>query len=237
MGRPGAWFDTDRRTVHAPAQRGQEGLRGLPDRGRPLAGPDGHGRGRAGSGRRGRPRVGGALLRPAGRRPRDPALERTGARARDDALHGAGSGAADTAEERAAAAALQLLQPAAAPRARAAGRRSPRGGGGWRPGDGSPPGGGRPLAGGGPSVRPRHGLPGRAHRVAEASRGFVYAVSRTGVTGERQALSDDARPLVERLRARTAVPVALGFGISTPEQVAQAGEVADGVVVGSALRS
>ncbi len=75
----------------------------------------------------------------------------------------------------------------------------------------------------------------RLHRVAEASRGFVYAVSRTGVTGERQALSDDARPLVERLRARTAVPVALGFGISTPEQVAQAGAVADGVVVGSAL--
>ena len=75
----------------------------------------------------------------------------------------------------------------------------------------------------------------RLHRVAEASRGFVYAVSRTGVTGERQALSDDARPLVERLRARTAVPVALGFGISTPEQVAQAAAVADGVVVGSAL--
>ena len=75
----------------------------------------------------------------------------------------------------------------------------------------------------------------RLHRVAEASRGFVYAVSRTGVTGERQALSDDARPLVERLRARTAVPVALGFGISTPEQVAQAGAMADGVVVGSAL--
>ena len=75
----------------------------------------------------------------------------------------------------------------------------------------------------------------RLHRVAEASRGFVYAVSRTGVTGERQSLSDDARPLVERLRARTAVPVALGFGISTPEQVSQAAAVADGVVVGSAL--
>lgn len=75
----------------------------------------------------------------------------------------------------------------------------------------------------------------RLHRVAEASRGFVYAVSRTGVTGERQSLSDDARPLVERLRARTAVPVALGFGISTPEQVGQAAAVADGVVVGSAL--
>ncbi len=75
----------------------------------------------------------------------------------------------------------------------------------------------------------------RLRLVAEASRGFVYAVSRTGVTGERQALSDDARPLVERLRALTDVPVALGFGISTPEQVKEASAVADAVVVGSAL--
>ncbi len=75
----------------------------------------------------------------------------------------------------------------------------------------------------------------RLRRVAEASRGFVYAISRTGVTGERQALSDDARPLVERLRALTDVPVALGFGISTPEQVKQASAAADAVVVGSAL--
>ena len=71
--------------------------------------------------------------------------------------------------------------------------------------------------------------------MAEASRGFVYAISRTGVTGERQALSSDARPLVERLRALTDVPVALGFGISTPEQVKEASAVADAVVVGSAL--
>ena len=75
----------------------------------------------------------------------------------------------------------------------------------------------------------------RLRRVAEASRGFVYAISRTGVTGERQALSDDARPLVARLRALTRVPVALGFGISTPEQVKQAAAAADAVVVGSAL--
>ncbi len=75
----------------------------------------------------------------------------------------------------------------------------------------------------------------RLRRVAEASRGFVYAISRTGVTGERQALSDDARPLVERLRGLTDVPVALGFGISTPEQVKQAAGAADAVVVGSAL--
>jgi tryptophan synthase alpha chain len=77
--------------------------------------------------------------------------------------------------------------------------------------------------------------PERLRLVAEASRGFVYAISRTGVTGERQALSEDARPLVARLRALTTVPVALGFGISTPEQVKEAATVADGVVVGSAL--
>ena len=75
----------------------------------------------------------------------------------------------------------------------------------------------------------------RLRRVAAASRGFVYAISRTGVTGERQALSEDARPLVARLRALTEVPVALGFGISTPEQVKQAAAAADAVVVGSAL--
>jgi tryptophan synthase alpha chain len=75
----------------------------------------------------------------------------------------------------------------------------------------------------------------RLRLVAEASRGFVYAVSRTGVTGEREALSGDARPLVARLKACSSVPVALGFGIATPEQVAVAGSVADGVVVGSAL--
>ena len=75
----------------------------------------------------------------------------------------------------------------------------------------------------------------RLRRVADASRGFVYAISRTGVTGEQQRLSEDARPLLDRLRRLTDEPVALGFGISTPEQVAQAAAVADGVVVGSAL--
>jgi tryptophan synthase alpha chain len=75
----------------------------------------------------------------------------------------------------------------------------------------------------------------RLQRVAGASRGFVYAVSRTGVTGERRSLSDDARPLVRRIKALTEQPVALGFGISTPEQVKEAAAVADGVVVGTAL--
>jgi tryptophan synthase alpha chain len=75
----------------------------------------------------------------------------------------------------------------------------------------------------------------RLRRVAGASRGFVYAISRTGVTGERDALSDDARPLLARIKALTPEPVALGFGISSPEQVAAAAAVADAVVVGSAL--
>jgi tryptophan synthase alpha chain len=75
----------------------------------------------------------------------------------------------------------------------------------------------------------------RLRRIAEASRGFVYAISRTGVTGEREALSGDAEPLVTRLRSLTREPVALGFGISTREQVRAAAALADGVVVGSAL--
>jgi tryptophan synthase alpha chain len=75
----------------------------------------------------------------------------------------------------------------------------------------------------------------RLRRVAEASRGFVYAVSRTGVTGERHDVSREASDLLGRLKALTDTPVALGFGISTPEQVRTAGALADGVVVGSAL--
>ena len=75
----------------------------------------------------------------------------------------------------------------------------------------------------------------RLRGIADASRGFVYAVSRTGVTGESATLSDDGAALVRRLRAFTTAPVVLGFGISTPEQVRAAAAVADGVVVGSAI--
>jgi len=75
----------------------------------------------------------------------------------------------------------------------------------------------------------------RLRRVAESSSGFVYAVSRTGVTGERDAISGDAAGVVGRLRAFTSLPIALGFGISTPAQVRAASAVADGVVVGSAI--
>jgi tryptophan synthase alpha chain len=75
----------------------------------------------------------------------------------------------------------------------------------------------------------------RLRAIARHSRGFVYAISRTGITGARQELADDARALVERLRVFTKLPVALGFGISTPEQFAEAGGFADAAVVGSAI--
>ncbi len=75
----------------------------------------------------------------------------------------------------------------------------------------------------------------RLKRIAEASRGFVYAVSRTGVTGARQKLASDAQKLVRRLRRVTKLPVAVGFGISTAEQFAEVGKFADAVVVGSAI--
>lgn len=75
----------------------------------------------------------------------------------------------------------------------------------------------------------------RLKRIAEASRGFVYAVSRTGVTGAQEKLADDARKLVRRLRCVTRLPVAVGFGISTAEQFEEVGKFADAVVVGSAI--
>jgi len=75
----------------------------------------------------------------------------------------------------------------------------------------------------------------RLKRIAEVSRGFVYAVSRTGVTGARQEMAEDARKLVRRVRRFTQLPVAIGFGISTAAQFAAAGEFADAVVVGSAI--
>jgi tryptophan synthase alpha chain len=75
----------------------------------------------------------------------------------------------------------------------------------------------------------------RLKRIAAASRGFVYAVSRTGVTGARQQLADDAQKLVRRLRRVTKLPVAVGFGISNAEQFVEVGKFADAVVVGSAI--
>jgi tryptophan synthase alpha chain len=75
----------------------------------------------------------------------------------------------------------------------------------------------------------------RLKRIAQASNGFVYAVSRTGVTGVRQQLTDDSRKLVRRLRKYTKLPIAVGFGISTGDQFAEVGEFADAAVIGSAI--
>ncbi len=75
----------------------------------------------------------------------------------------------------------------------------------------------------------------RLELVAKYSTGFVYLVSRTGVTGERANVSDSVEPLVVAMRAVTKLPLAVGFGISTPEHVRAIGALADGVVVGSAF--
>jgi tryptophan synthase alpha chain len=75
----------------------------------------------------------------------------------------------------------------------------------------------------------------RLKSISEVSTGFVYAVSRTGVTGTRQELAADARQLVTRLRRYTKLPIAVGFGISTAEHVREVAEFADAVVVGSAI--
>lgn len=77
--------------------------------------------------------------------------------------------------------------------------------------------------------------PGRIAQIAAASQGFLYAVSITGVTGERPELSRELRPLLQRIRRATTLPVAAGFGISRPEDAQAAGRLADGVIVGSAL--
>jgi len=75
----------------------------------------------------------------------------------------------------------------------------------------------------------------RLKRIAELSTGFVYAVSRTGITGARKDLTEDAEKLVQRLRKFTKLPIAVGFGISSPEQFAAVGQFADAGVVGSAI--
>jgi len=75
----------------------------------------------------------------------------------------------------------------------------------------------------------------RVEAVAAASSGFVYYVSRTGVTGERTAVRTELDREIKKVRRKCSLPLAVGFGISTPEQVAAVGRIADGVVVGSAL--
>jgi tryptophan synthase alpha chain len=77
----------------------------------------------------------------------------------------------------------------------------------------------------------------RIGRSAQLGRGFLYIISRLGVTGARNALAAGAGSLIDRVKAQSALPVAIGFGISSPEQVAEACASADAAVVGSALVS
>jgi len=75
----------------------------------------------------------------------------------------------------------------------------------------------------------------RLEAIATHSKGFVYAISRVGITGTQQSLTSDAASLVARIRRWTRLPVAVGFGISNSEHVAQVGQFADAAVIGSAI--
>jgi len=75
----------------------------------------------------------------------------------------------------------------------------------------------------------------RLKKIAQASNGFLYAVSRTGVTGETQELSSELQGFLAKLRAYTGIPIAVGFGISQPEHVKAVWQVADAAIVGSAI--
>jgi tryptophan synthase alpha chain len=75
----------------------------------------------------------------------------------------------------------------------------------------------------------------RIQKAAALGRGFLYGISRLGVTGARDQVASGAEAMVRRIRAITSMPIALGFGISRPEHVAEVGGFADAAVVGSAL--
>jgi tryptophan synthase alpha chain len=75
----------------------------------------------------------------------------------------------------------------------------------------------------------------RMREIAEHGRGFVYLISRLGVTGARDDVAPELPATIARLRAVTSLPVCVGFGLSTPDQVRAVGKLADGVVVGSAV--
>lgn len=77
--------------------------------------------------------------------------------------------------------------------------------------------------------------PERVELVASLASGFIYLVSLTGVTGPRDSLPAELESFVARVRARTSQPLCVGFGVSSPQQARRVGEVADGVVVGSAI--
>ena len=75
----------------------------------------------------------------------------------------------------------------------------------------------------------------RLEAIAQHSKGFIYAISRVGITGKQQTMTSDAAALVARIRRWSRLPVAVGFGISTSEHVAQVAEFADAAVIGSAI--
>lgn len=75
----------------------------------------------------------------------------------------------------------------------------------------------------------------RLEHVAKISTGFLYLIARAGVTGERSSMSDSTRPLIERVRKMTQLPLAVGFGLSSPEQIRSVQQLADAAVVGSAV--
>ena len=77
--------------------------------------------------------------------------------------------------------------------------------------------------------------PERMQLIASVSTGFVYCVSVTGVTGARAMLSDEIAPMIAELRKHTDKPISVGFGVSTPDQATQIAQIADGVIVGSAI--
>jgi tryptophan synthase alpha chain len=77
--------------------------------------------------------------------------------------------------------------------------------------------------------------PDRMKKIAKASNGFLYAVSRTGVTGEQQQLASDLKTFLQTLRSHTDSPIAVGFGISQPEQVRAVWQEADAAIVGSSI--
>ncbi len=76
--------------------------------------------------------------------------------------------------------------------------------------------------------------PERMEMIARNAKGFIYLVSVIGITGERKSLSEGLGDLIQRVREHTSAPVCVGFGIGTPEQAKEVGEMADGVIVGTA---
>ena len=84
-----------------------------------------------------------------------------------------------------------------------------------------------------PLITPTSG--DRIAKIAQAATGFIYVVSSLGITGTRDEIQTDLGSLVSQIKAVTDIPTAIGFGVHTPDQAAALGQVADGVIVGSAI--